>query len=117
MLVPDAFAVHANAIWTAMGSPKPHFHNAWAIYLQIRDTLKGMQHGLGSFLSGGAQPSDHNSDDMGDISLLLDWDDFSDDNDSDGAQAIAGPSSPMQGPMADITEEEDDTEGNGIGLA
>ena len=110
MLVPDAFAVHANAIWTAMGSPEPHFHNAWEIYLQIRDTLKGMQLGLGPFLSGSAQPSDHSSDDMGDISLLLNWDDFSDDGDGDSAQAMASP-------MADISEDEDDTEGHGIGLA
>ncbi|KAI9437761.1 hypothetical protein BJY52DRAFT_1129917, partial [Lactarius psammicola] len=31
-LVPDAFAAYASAIWTAIGSPQPHFYNAWAIY-------------------------------------------------------------------------------------
>ncbi|KAI9437089.1 hypothetical protein BJY52DRAFT_1130177, partial [Lactarius psammicola] len=38
-LVPCEFAVHANAVWTAMGSPQPQFHNAWEIYLHIRDAL------------------------------------------------------------------------------
>ena len=38
-LVPYAFAVHANAVWTDMGSPEPQFSNAWDIYLRIRDAL------------------------------------------------------------------------------
>ncbi|KAI9451583.1 hypothetical protein BJY52DRAFT_1205891 [Lactarius psammicola] len=38
-LVPHVFAVHANTVWTAMGSPQPQFHNAWEIYLHIRDAL------------------------------------------------------------------------------
>src|SRR6266702_3290776 len=105
-LVPDAFAIHANTIWTAMGSPQPHFHNAWAIYLQIRDTLKSVQHSLSSSLqvSDSAQSQDHDSDDIGpgDISLLIDWEDFS----SDSASSL----------IADLTEDEDDTEGHGIGL-
>lgn len=39
-LVPHAFAVHANAIWMEMGSPEPEFHNAWEIYVHIRDALQ-----------------------------------------------------------------------------
>ncbi|KAH8991701.1 hypothetical protein EDB92DRAFT_1935041 [Lactarius akahatsu] len=39
-LVPHAFAVHANAVWMAMGSPQPQFNNAWEIYLHIRDALQ-----------------------------------------------------------------------------
>ncbi|KAH8982770.1 hypothetical protein EDB86DRAFT_3085880 [Lactarius hatsudake] len=38
-LVPHAFAVHANAVWMAMGSPQLQFNNAWEIYLHIRDAL------------------------------------------------------------------------------
>ncbi|KAI9428955.1 hypothetical protein BJY52DRAFT_1208165 [Lactarius psammicola] len=102
-LVPDAFAAHASAIWTAIGSPQPHFHNAWAIYMQIHDALKSMQHSLGSFLSDGPQPQDHDTDDFRDISLLIDWKDLS----SDSANS----------PIADLTEDEDDTEGHGVGLA
>ncbi|KAH9019451.1 hypothetical protein EDB85DRAFT_2153732 [Lactarius pseudohatsudake] len=41
-LVPHAFAIHANAVWTAMGSPQPQFNNAWEIYLNIRDALRGI---------------------------------------------------------------------------
>ncbi|KAI9459395.1 hypothetical protein BJY52DRAFT_1223027 [Lactarius psammicola] len=41
-LVPHVFAVHANTVWTAMGSPQPQFHNAWEIYLHIRDALRGI---------------------------------------------------------------------------
>ncbi|KAI9454642.1 hypothetical protein BJY52DRAFT_1205187 [Lactarius psammicola] len=41
-LVPCEFAVHANAVWTAMGSPQPQFHNAWEIYLHICDALRGI---------------------------------------------------------------------------
>ena len=39
-LVPYAFAVRANAVWTDMGSPEPQFSNAWEIYLHIRDQLR-----------------------------------------------------------------------------
>lgn len=106
-LVPDAFAVHANTVWTAMGSPQPHFHNAWTIYLQIRDTLRSVQHNLGPSLSDSAQPPDHNPDDIGDMSLLMDLEDFSGDSASQGASS----------PIANLTEDEDDTEGHGIGLA
>ena len=41
-LVPYAFAVCANAVWTDMGSPEPQFSNAWDIYLQICDVLQSM---------------------------------------------------------------------------
>ena len=41
-LVPYTFAVHANAVWTDMGSPEPQFSNAWDIYLRIRDALRSM---------------------------------------------------------------------------
>ncbi|KAH9011327.1 hypothetical protein EDB84DRAFT_1279188 [Lactarius hengduanensis] len=41
-LVPHAFAVRANAVWTDMGSPEPQFDNAWEIYLLIRDALRSM---------------------------------------------------------------------------
>lgn len=41
-LVPHAFAVHANAVWTDMGSPEPEFRNVWEIYLHIRDALRSM---------------------------------------------------------------------------
>ena len=104
-LVPGAFAVHANAIWTAMGSPRPHFHNSWAIYVQIRDTLKSVQYGLDPFLSNSAKPQDNQSEDIRDISLLMDWEDFSDH--SDGGSAQAGPSR-SSSLMADLTEDETD---------
>jgi hypothetical protein len=110
MLVPNAFAVHASTIWTAMGSPMPNFHNAWAIYMEIRDTLKGMQHQLGPLLSDSSQSQDQVSDDIGDASLLMDWGDFSDSDDAES-------SSPIALAMADLTEDEDDTEGHSIGLA
>ncbi|KAH9009812.1 hypothetical protein EDB84DRAFT_1545636 [Lactarius hengduanensis] len=107
-LVPDAFAVHANTIWTAMDSPQPDFHNAWAIYVQIRATLKSVQHSIGSSLSDhdSAQPQDDHNSDVG-TSLLIDWEDFSSD----------GGSSPVLSPIADLTEDEDNAEGHGIGLA
>ncbi|KAI9434815.1 hypothetical protein H4582DRAFT_1818292, partial [Lactarius indigo] len=41
-LVPNAFAVRANAVWTDMGSPEPQFDNAWEIYLHIRNALRSM---------------------------------------------------------------------------
>ncbi|KAH9014255.1 hypothetical protein EDB84DRAFT_1590323 [Lactarius hengduanensis] len=41
-LVPPEFAVHANAVWTTLGCPQPQFDNAWGIYLQIRDALRGV---------------------------------------------------------------------------
>ena len=41
-LVPYAFAVHANAVWTAMGSPQPQYDNAWEIYLRMRDALRAV---------------------------------------------------------------------------
>ncbi|KAF8256598.1 hypothetical protein EI94DRAFT_1710840 [Lactarius quietus] len=41
-LVPHAFAMCANAIWTEMGSPEPQFSNAWDIYLCIHDSLCSM---------------------------------------------------------------------------
>ncbi|KAH9035212.1 hypothetical protein EDB85DRAFT_1889437 [Lactarius pseudohatsudake] len=41
-LVPPEFAVHANTVWTTLGCPQPQFDNAWGIYLQIRDALRGV---------------------------------------------------------------------------
>jgi hypothetical protein len=34
--------VHANAVWTAIGSPQPEFDNMWEIYLDIRDALRAI---------------------------------------------------------------------------
>jgi hypothetical protein len=115
MLVPNAFAVHANTIWTAMGSPMPNFHNAWAIYTEIRDTMKSMQHQLGPLLSDSSQFQDQDSDNIGDTSLLIDWEDFSDDQADDAYNN--GSDAEPSGPIADLTEDEDDAEGHSIGLA
>jgi hypothetical protein len=41
-LVPYEFAVHTNAVWTAMGSPQPQFDNAWEIYLRMHDALRAV---------------------------------------------------------------------------
>lgn len=41
-LVPYEFALQANAVWTAMGSPQPKFDNAWEIYLRMRDALRAV---------------------------------------------------------------------------
>lgn len=94
-----------------MGSPMPSFHNAWAIYLQIRDTLKSMQHQLGPLLSESSHSQDQDADNIGDT-LLLDWEDF-----SDGADDACDGDAEFSNPIADLTEDEDDTEGHNIGLA
>lgn len=85
-----------------MGSPMPSFHNAWAIYLQIRDTLKSMQHQLGPFLSDSSQSQDQDADNIGDT-LLMEWEDFSDSADD----AESG------NPIADLTEDEGDMDNIG----
>ena len=41
-LVPYEFALQANAVWTAMGSPQPSFDNAWEIYLHMRAALRAV---------------------------------------------------------------------------
>ncbi|KAH8984640.1 hypothetical protein EDB86DRAFT_2833457 [Lactarius hatsudake] len=41
-LIPHTFVIHANVVWTAMGSPQLEFDNAWEIYLNICDALRGI---------------------------------------------------------------------------
>ncbi|KAH9927320.1 uncharacterized protein B0H18DRAFT_926645 [Fomitopsis serialis] len=41
-LVPDEFALRANAVWTAIGRPEPQFDTAWDIYRRILAGLRSM---------------------------------------------------------------------------
>jgi hypothetical protein len=70
-LVPHAFAVRANAIWTDMGSPEPQFSNVWDIYLRIHDSLCSMAWD-GAFeqsLSAASQPDNCLDEMPGDLEL------------------------------------------------
>jgi hypothetical protein len=90
-----------------MGSPKPQFHNAWEIYLHIRDELRSMGSD-GAFrqsLSAASQPEYcleelpadirpdedellmvDNSDDEGSIPVV-DLTDIEEDNEEEGQDA------------------------------
>ncbi|KAI9447090.1 hypothetical protein BJY52DRAFT_1206604 [Lactarius psammicola] len=106
-LVPHPFAVRANAVWTDMGSPEPQFHNAWEIYLHIRDALRSMAWD-GAFqqsLSTVSQPEYHLEELPADLrpdddELLVV------DNSGDEGSVL----------IADLTDNEDDSEGHDIGL-
>ncbi|KAH8980140.1 hypothetical protein EDB92DRAFT_1820653 [Lactarius akahatsu] len=111
-LVPHAFAIHANAVWTAMGSPQPQFDNVWEIYLNICDALRGiardgvLQHVLSSVITtrncldklpADLQPSEdelltvEDTDDESGIPVidLTEDKDHGEDNDSEGAFSMS----------------------------
>ncbi|KAH8999865.1 hypothetical protein EDB86DRAFT_3075541 [Lactarius hatsudake] len=118
-LVPHAFAVHANAVWMAMGSPQPQFNNAWEIYLHIRDALRGIAQDrmLQQVLSSVATSKPQNGPDKlpadlqptsEDELLFVDLTDHEDSNEDST-------------PVVDLTEDEghsedDGSEGHAIGL-
>ena len=102
-LVPYAFAVRANAVWTDMGSPEPQFSNAWEIYLHIRDQLRSttwdsaFEQCLSTASQSGETPIDlgqdedevlvvDRSDDDGDIPIV----DFTDSDAEDDEGELEG---------------------------
>ncbi|KAH8979166.1 hypothetical protein EDB92DRAFT_1937397 [Lactarius akahatsu] len=110
-LVPHAFAIHANAVWTAMGSPQLQFDNAWEIYLNIRDALQGiaqdgvLQQVLSSVITVDAtsEPQTWNCLDELPVDLQPSEDELLTVEDTDDESGI---------PVIDLMEDEDHGEDN-----
>jgi hypothetical protein len=115
-LVPFAFAVHANAVWTAMGSPQPQFDNAWEIYLRMCDALRVVTQPetLQQILSSTDEPQNVLGDIPEDLRPMESTDEDEplvvDISDSDGEGSI----------LVDLTEDDEDcgedadSEGHGM---
>ncbi|KAI9429058.1 hypothetical protein H4582DRAFT_1827992 [Lactarius indigo] len=109
-LVPYAFAVRANAVWTDMGSPEPQFDNAWEIYLHIRDALRSMGWD-GAFcqgLSAVSQPEDCWEELPADLRADEDELLVVDKSDDERSTLIVD--------LTDVEDVDDSEEGHGIGL-
>ena len=113
-LVPYAFAVHANAVWTAMGSPQLQYDNAWEIYLRMRDALRAVtqRETLQQILSSTDEPQNFLSDIPEDLNPT----------DEDEPLVVDISESDDEGTiLVDLTDDDEDrgdnadSEGNGIG--
>jgi hypothetical protein len=117
--------VHANAVWTAIGSPQPEFDNMWEIYLDIRDALRAIPQDetLQQVLSNVSttyepqncldeMPADLQPTDEEGLLVV-------DETDDEGSSPVVDETDDEgSGPVVDLTEGEDSGEddGHGIGL-